>query len=293
MPVKSEPYSLSDLYLYKALEMRTMRKRLLFLGICIFAIAACSKADDTFDSGNSHNSAEEICANAGCALDRIYSTPAGTFLYSGSDSSTHFQINNWELDPAKLRDHGLDREAFPALTDPKFKPLKEVDFRYSAQSKFIVVEGASQTRAYPFSLMTYHEVINDQMEGQKFLVAYCVLADFAMVYDRSFCGHDFTFGVSGYTYLNERPDTSDPIQAFILWDRDTESLWNPLDHEGVSHIMKNVSMEPFTKMNWSVMNLQSLQHDFPEAKVLAAGQNLAVPENWPRISCSSLNCCSN
>ena len=57
------------------------------------------------------------------------------------------------------------------------------------------------------------------------LAAYCILADLGAVYDRNLDGHTFTFSVSGYTYADRK--VWGGMDAFLLWDRDTESLWWP------------------------------------------------------------------
>jgi len=272
--------------------MTRLASLLVMFSISTFILLSCEKGDDELNASQQAEGEEELCANAGCALDRIYETDEGRFLYSGTDSSSHFNISNWSLQPEKLRDHGLEREAFPALMDPKFAPLQDVEPAYNDRSKFIIVKGKNEVRAYPYVLLTFHEVVNDVMDGKAFLVGYCVLADFAAVYSREFCGNTFTFGVSGYTYLNNMPDTANPVQAFILWDRDTESLWNPLENRAVSHTMHNFGMEVYPEQNWEVVNLKTLTSEYPEARVLKSNQPHQIPSDWLVKSCDELPCCN-
>ncbi len=230
------------------------------------------------------------CSNARCALDRIYQKDGHTYLYAGTNSSTHFNITGWLLESENLRDHGLSREAFPALIAPLYQPLSEIPALYRSNSQVLVVKGRAEVRAYPYSLMTYHEVINDEIDGKPYMAAYCVLADFTAAYSRQVCDRVLTFAVSGYTYLNPNfPD--DPIQAFILWDRETESLWNPLTDAGVSHLLQNQALAKLPVSQWEVMTWSELKDNYPAARVLKVGQQPDPPLNWPRLSCSDLSCC--
>ena len=61
-------------------------------------------------------------------------------------------------------------------------------------------EGEHSPKVYSIALLTRHEIINDTIDGNPYMVGYCVLADLAAVYTRIYCDTTLTFGVSGYTY---------------------------------------------------------------------------------------------
>lgn len=275
------------------------RPILYLLSGAFFLLMACDKetlpALSSSDAGLSNADVlPDHCTSSMCAEDRVYQKNGRTYLWAGSDSSRHFDITHRSFDTEKLRDHGLDREAFPALVDPQYAPLDHpLHGGYQPGDRCIVVKGQNITRVYPYSLMTYHEVINDEIDGQPYMVCYCVLADFPGVYHRNICDQTITYGVSGYTYMNsaEREGTS-ATQAFILWDRETESLWNPLENMGISNELLGTAMRPWHQSKWEVLTWQAVQSQYPNAEVLRKKQDLPAVPTTATLTCSDFSCCS-
>ena len=129
--------------------------------------------------------------------------------------------------------------------------------------------------------MREHEVINEIVDGDHVMIAYCILADLAVVYSREYCGKTLTFALSGYTYSD--PDVWDGIDAFVMWDRETESLWWPLNNEAVSGKMINTSLHKYSG-NWGVGTYKDLLSQYPNAQILRFGQSMTPPINWPRTN---------
>lgn len=63
-------------------------------------------------------------------------------------------------------------------------------------------------------------------------------------------GHVYTFAFSGYTYSDK--EIWDGLNAFVLWDCDTESLWLPTIGKGVSGPMIDVPMQLTPAEFWTV-----------------------------------------
>ena len=215
----------------------------------------------------------------------------GIFLYGGEDESTHFDITGWSLSADQLHDYGYHRETFKAMIEPKYRPASEVAGAYPGEESVIYLRTESGIKAYPYSLMTYHEVINEVVDGKPIMIAYCFLADLAAVYSREFCGQTFTFGVSGYTYYD--PNIWEGKDGFILWDRDTESLWWPLINRGVSGAMNGELLRKHTTSQWGVMSWADLLETHPAARVVISDGEWQAPEAWTRLVCEDLDCCGD
>ena len=137
-------------------------------------------------------------------------------------------------------------------------------------------------RVYPLNLLIRHEVVNDVVGGRPIFVAYCILADYAAVYERTMAGHVFTFGVSGYTYGAK--GIRDGRQGFVLWDRDTESLWWPLIDRGVSGPAVDQSMKLLDRSLWEDTSWERFRAKHPNARVLRRGQDFQRPKDWPKYT---------
>lgn len=128
---------------------------------------------------------------------------------------------------------GAPRDAIPAITDPAFAPewgeidlrarnpldgrTYEVTVRLSDDDPVIGVERDGRARAYPLSVLNYHEVVNDRFDGP-LLVTYCPLCNSGVVAERTVRGERTRFGVSGYLYRND----------LVMYDDETDSLWSQI-----------------------------------------------------------------
>ena len=74
----------------------------------------------------------------------------------------------------------------------------------------VVISG--QARAYPIKVLNWHEVINDVVGDQHFVVTYCPLCGTGMVFATSVSESPLVFGVSGLLYNSD----------VLLYDLQTE-----------------------------------------------------------------------
>ncbi|MBN4073952.1 DUF3179 domain-containing protein [bacterium AH-315-E10] len=146
------------------------------------------------------------------------------YLFGGQQEHEHFKIDNLILDDTQFH-YGLGRENFPAVVNPRFEPADLASSWLNDNEAIIGISVNGESKAYPIRLLQQHEVVNDTVGGESIFASYCVLASLASVYNRKINDHEFTFAVSGYTYADMT--IWGGMDAFVLWDRDTESLWWP------------------------------------------------------------------
>ncbi len=218
----------------------------------------------------------------------VFFRDGGAFLYGGRRFEDHFNISYWSLEVAQLTSYGYDRETIPALTTPQYDKLADRISAFGADQPCLVLRDEAATKAFPLSLMAYHEVINETAAGLPVMVAYCHLADLAKVYRRDYCGHTLTFAVSGYTYAD--PQIWEGKNGFVIWDRDTESLWWPLISKAVSGAMQHQNLLEMPRQHWERSTLAAVLADNPEALVLRARQDWTPPSSWPRLAAEDLTC---
>jgi len=111
-----------------------------------------------------------------------------------------------------------ERDQIPVLDDPKI--LGAVDSgSLGADLPVVGIVQGHEARAYPITVLAYHEVINDEVGGKRVTVSYSPLADFAAVFADNRGG----FGHTGSLY-----------EGFhLLYDRESDSLWFPASGECV------------------------------------------------------------
>jgi len=210
---------------------------------------------------------------------KILDQPNKKLLWGGTDPATHFDITNCELKDNQFH-YGIGREQFPALLSPEFISVKEAKKVWKNDDRFLVAKIGKEVKAYSIKDLTHHEVVNDVINGQPVFAAYCILADLGAMYDRTIGGREFTFALSGYTYYD--PEVWDGADGFVMWDRETESLWWPLIGRAVSGTMKGTPMTVLDKSLWKQTTWQDVKDNYPTAKVLKSGQDFERPTSWPR-----------
>ncbi len=222
-----------------------------------------------------------IMAQRPLAIDRgkILNEPNKKILWGGEDPSMHFDITDCELKDEQFH-YGIGREHFPALLDPEFISVKKADEKWKDDDRFLLAKIGEYVKAYSIEDLTRHEVVNDVINGQPVFAAYCILADLGAMYDRTIGGREFTFALSGYTYYDLK--VWDGLDGFVMWDRETESLWWPLIGRAVSGKMKGTEMKVLDKALWKQTTWADVKSQFPNARVLKSGQDFERPVKWPR-----------
>ena len=201
-------------------------------------------------------------------------------LYGGENESQHFDISNYLLKDDQFH-YGIGREKFPALLEPSFISVKEADAIWADSTRFLLAYSGEDVKAYSIKDLTRHEVVNDVLNGKPIMAAYCILADLGAIYERNYGDQELTFALSGYTYYDE--EVWDGLDGFVLWDRETESLWWPLIGKAVSGPLKNVNLLEMDNSNWKDVKWKYIKDNYPNALVLQSGQDFERPTEWKKI----------
>lgn len=210
---------------------------------------------------------------------KIFNIGENKFLYGGKDSLQHFDITHCELKDENFH-YGIGREEFPALLEPSFISLQEADSIWSDTSRFLVAFSDNEAKAYSIEDLTKHEIVNDMLNGKPIMAAYCILADLGAIYERTYNDKVFTYALSGYTYHDD--NVWNGLDGFVLWDRETESLWWPLTGKAVSGAMHGVKLNEMDKKYWEDTNWGAIKKKHLKIKVLKSGQDFERPITWKK-----------
>jgi len=211
---------------------------------------------------------------------KFFENNGNKMLFGGKDHE-HFVIDNLDLKPEQFH-YGIGRERFPALLEPKFETIEKADAIWKDTDRFLVAKKGNEIKAYSVKDLTRHEVVNDVIDGEPIFAAYCILADLGAVYKRTYADKVFTFAVSGYTYYD--PKVWDGLDGFILWDRETESLWWPLIDKAVSGKLKGVKLQKLEDAYWEDTTWKTIKDKYPNAKILISKQDFKRPTTWKKYN---------
>ncbi len=217
---------------------------------------------------------------------KVFERGGKKFLYGGEDSTWHFDITGSPLIDSQYH-YGIGREKFHALTNPQFITEAEADAIYEDSARFLFFKLGNETRAYGIDLLTHHEVVNDVVNGEPIAAAYCILADLGAMYSRKLGDTVLTFALSGFTYYD--PAVWEGLDGFVWWDRETESTWWPLISKGVSGPFKDMPLKVFDEKAWTQTTWGEIKGKYDRLMVLKPGQEMDVPENWPKLDDQSIS----
>ena len=196
------------------------------------------------------------------------------FLRAGRAPHEEFDITVFRLETDQLH-YGSSRERIPALTEPRYISVAEADRWMDDDQRVLLLALGDDVRVYPLSFIRRHELVNDVVGGRPVLVAYCYLAELGAVYDRRAGGRTLSFALSSYTYADA--DVWDGRDAFVLWDRQTESLWWPPVGRAVSGSMIDTPLTLVEPELWAQTTWGRVKATQPGARVVGPRQRPAPP----------------
>ncbi len=143
-----------------------------------------------------------------------------------------FDLTGAAIPEAEIHQGGPPRDGIPSIDHPRFVSADRVDF-LAPQSLVMGVNWRGEAKAYPLAILNWHEVVNDEIGGDRVAVTYCPLCGTGVVYRAPSLQQALNFGVSGLLYNSD----------VLLYDRQTESLWSQLLHKAVSGPLKGQQLE--------------------------------------------------
>jgi hypothetical protein len=148
---------------------------------------------------------------------------------------------------------GPPRDGIPPIDDPKFAALGEAE--YGAKEPVISLSINGDARAYPLSVLIWHEIVNDTVGGVAVAVTYCPLCDAAIVFNRTVDGKVLRFGTTGKLRNSD----------LVMWDDATESWWQQFLGRAIvgDYLGTELAMLPNRVESW-----ERFQGRFPGGKVL-------------------------
>ena len=120
----------------------------------------------------------------------------------------------------------------PAIDEPNFLLHPEkARLRDSHQVLGVFYNGIA--KAYPISIMNWHEVVNDSYGADPVVVTFCPLCGSGMAFTANVKGISLRFGVSGLLYNSD----------VLLYDRKSNSLWSQILGQGVTGKYKGTILQ--------------------------------------------------
>lgn len=171
--------------------------------------------------------------------------------------------SGWETDFTKhsvpfseILSGGPPRDGIPPIDNPTFVAIEDANDWLDEKEPVVIFENEGDARAYPLQILTWHEIVNDEVGGLPVAVTFCPLCNSAITFDRRLDGVLLDFGTSGKLRNSD----------LIMWDRQTETWWQQLTGEGIVGELtgKRLTFLPSAIISWS-----DFKDAHPDGKVLS------------------------
>jgi hypothetical protein len=125
-----------------------------------------------------------------------------------------FSLENTVVARESIRGGGPARDRIRSVDSPEFVSPQDAPW-CPPGAPVIGLALSGVAHAYPVHLMEYHQVVNDALGGTPVALSFDPLTAVPRAWKRAVDGKVLEFGVSGLLYDGQ----------FLLYDRQTESLW--------------------------------------------------------------------
>jgi len=156
---------------------------------------------------------------------------------------------------SEIRSGGPPRDGIPPIEDPRFEAVEAAQDRLAGREPVIALEIDGDARAYPLSILIWHEIVNDTVGGMPVAVTYCPLCNTAIVFERRVDGTVTTFGTTGKLRHSD----------LVMYDRATESWWQQYGGRAIVGEMTGAELDAVPSRLESVADFAA-RH--PEGRVL-------------------------
>ncbi len=155
------------------------------------------------------------------------------WLGFGKTPTSVFDTSRHSVPLEQIVDGGPGKDGIPAILRPQFVRASEASFLADRDRVLGLAQG-SEIKAYPVKILTWHEIVNDTINGRRVMVTYCPLCGSGLAFDATVRGRPHTFGVSGLLYQSN----------VLLYDHQTESLWSQLGMKAVTGPLMGEKLTP-------------------------------------------------
>jgi hypothetical protein len=223
----------------------------LIAALLALALAGCGgdEASDAEKAAEANERVDELLEKEGplAGLGEASPPPPDAALWETDFSKAMVPLDEFHAG-------GPSKDGIPAIDRPRFTRADEVDW-LEDREPVIAVEAGGETRAYPIQILTWHEIVNDEIGGRPVAVTFCPLCNTAIVFDRRLDGDELEFGTTGKLRDSD----------LVMYDRQTESWWQQFSGEALVGELAGKELE---QLPARIVAWEEFRGEHPVARVL-------------------------
>lgn len=160
------------------------------------------------------------------------------------------------IHPSKILSGGPPKDGIPSIDNPKFLPVEEANKYLNDNDVVLGINHKGVQRAYPLSILNWHEIVNDNLAGDPILITYCPLCRTGIAFERKINNQEVKFGTSGKLFNSN----------LVMYDRATDSYWLQLTGQAIVGELAGLRLKqiPIDTLRW-----KDWKELFPNTQVLS------------------------
>lgn len=155
-----------------------------------------------------------------------------------------------------IQSGGPPPDGIPPIEEPLYHSMSEADFLMEDRDVVFILEAEGTVYIYPQRILVWHEIVNEEFDGEKVSITYCPLTGSAIGYKGSFAGTETDFGTSG-KLINSN---------LVMYDRETDSYFPQILGIAVEGELKGQRLEEFPVV-WSTWG--KVKDTYEDVRVLS------------------------
>ena len=168
----------------------------------------------------------------------------------------------------EIKSGGPPKDGIPSIDTPRFERLNGGAAsgwaaRIRDAEPVISLAIRDDARAYPLSVLVWHEIVNDVVGGTAVTVTYCPLCNASLVFERILENRVLDFGTTGKLRNSD----------LVMYDRQTESWWQQFGGDAIVGLLSGKHLrlvpsrlESFGRFRQRFPNGQVLVPNEPRAR---------------------------
>lgn len=135
-----------------------------------------------------------------------------------------FDLAEATVPAAEIREGGPERDGIRSVDEPEWVSPEEAREWVAPPNPVLGVSLDGEAVAVPLHLIEYHQIVNASLGGAPVAITYDPLTGVPRAFVRRTGGRELELGVSGLVHN----------ASFLMYDRETESLWQQFSGEALS-----------------------------------------------------------
>lgn len=149
----------------------------------------------------------------------------------------------------------LGKDGIPSIDTPEYAIASSAPDYLRPEEPVIQININGDARAFPLSILMWHEIVNDTIGGEPVTVTFCPLCNSSIAFSGKHEGQLLDFGTTGWIANAD----------LVMYDRLTETWWQQITGEG---LIGKLAGTRLTFLPSSIVGWKEFADQYPDGKVL-------------------------